>query len=485
MKLRTKITVAMMTILAMTIAVSMSVMIYKAYSLNEEDSYSSVYIETKSLFDKYIDSETKNVNTLSEEMQFAASRYTFMKLATVKYSGSEYVLQAKDGDIYNNSGIDPRATLDTYGEKFPTEMKSGDYRKVIIKWQGKYYCIVGTSLGDDEDIKYISVVRDITESTNQIKLLGYFCVGISSLLLLLAAAGVFVFLKWQFVPLKNLELQANEIAKKYSDGLSVENESAHQDEIQALSKSFNQMNSITEEYIEKVEANAKEQKLLLTALAHEMRTPVTAITGYAYALKNAALSEEQKAEAITFIDSESRRLERLSTKLTELIALSKKEIEPCEIDMDSWALQLRSILNTKVEQDEISYKLRIKKETCTNIKGDADLLTEMIINFFDNACKAGATEIEVAIEDDSIQVIDNGPGISEEEIQKITQPFYQGDSSRKQEGFGIGLALCQMIAQAHGAQLKIESALGEGSKFIVHFTNPLHFNDDSKIPDTI
>ena len=175
MKLRTKITVAMMTILAMTIAVSMSVMIYKAYSLNEEDSYSSVYIETKSLFDKYIDSETKNVNTLSAEMQFAASRYAFMKLATVKYSGSEYVLQAKDGDIYNNSGIDPKATLDTYGEKFPTEMKSGDYRKVIIKWQGKYYCIVGTSLGDDEDIKYISVVRDITESTNQIKLLGYFC----------------------------------------------------------------------------------------------------------------------------------------------------------------------------------------------------------------------------------------------------------------------------------------------------------------------
>lgn len=80
-------------------------------------------------------------------------------------------------------------------------------------------------------------------------------------------------------------------------------------------------------------------------------------------------------------------------------------------------------------------------------------------------------------------VSDNGCGIEPEQMEKIMQPFYQGDASRNREGFGLGLALCQRMAGVHGLELQAESTKGEGSRFYLDFGSykepekPLNSND--------
>ena len=99
---------------------------------------------------------------------------------------------------------------------------------------------------------------------------------------------------------------------------------------------------------------------------------------------------------------------------------------------------------------------------------------------FDNAKKAGANYIQIELRSGFLRVSDNGKGIPAAEIEKITQPFYQVDSSRH-EGFGLGLSLCNKIAQLHGGLLQIESNPGVGS--IITISLQLH--DDSQMAGTV
>lgn len=105
------------------------------------------------------------------------------------------------------------------------------------------------------------------------------------------------------------------------------------------------------------------------------------------------------------------------------------------------------------------------------MRGDADLLLDLLCNLVQNAVKAGAPGSPIAVHcrEDGAQVLlaveDHGCGIPAEEIARVTEPFYMVDKSRarKQGGSGLGLALCKRIAAAHGSALDIQSAPGQGT----------------------
>ena len=103
------------------------------------------------------------------------------------------------------------------------------------------------------------------------------------------------------------------------------------------------------------------------------------------------------------------------------------------------------------------------------IKADMELLIMLITNLCDNAKKADATKINIDISERGISVKDNGKGIPQEDMKHIFEIFYQGDASRNQQGFGLGLALCQKIAALHNSRLCVESKLQEGSVFSLQF----------------
>lgn len=138
-------------------------------------------------------------------------------------------------------------------------------------------------------------------------------------------------------PLEQLKDEADAISQgQYQRQIDVKGK----DELASLSHSFNTMAKAVESHIAEVEETSEARNRLIHALSHEMRTPVTAICGYAYSLRNMKLTDAQKQEALEFMDIEAKRLGSLSGKLTALVGLTADKIELKDIELE----ELKNIL---------------------------------------------------------------------------------------------------------------------------------------------
>ena len=203
--------------------------------------------------------------------------------------------------------------------------------------------------------------------------------------------------------------------------------------------------------------------MLIGALTHEMKTPLTAIIGYAESLDRAKLNEAQREEAVSFIHRESRRLERLSQKMMQLVSLTDGE------DIVLRDVSARELFDTvkqtlEMVADRQGASLRFI-ESGERFAIDADLITGVLINLVDNACSAGAKHVTVSAGERELSVSDDGCGMPPDIIDKVTQPFFRADKARSRRGghAGLGLALAERVAQLHGARLFIESREGIGT----------------------
>ena len=211
------------------------------------------------------------------------------------------------------------------------------------------------------------------------------------------------------------------------------------------------------------------QRQLIGSMSHEMKTPLTAMRGYSETLLNVNLSEEQKEKALRYINSESARLSRLSEKMMELTKLYEPE---CRI------FQEEVLVETLFHMAEEGVKHRLKEKKMTLLREgslenrtkilDADLMTSFLINLINNGIMASEEGgvIYLGADESALWVRDEGCGIPREEIFNIRKAFYRVDKSRsrKSGNMGLGLALCEQIAAAHGKTMQIESKLGEGTK---------------------
>ena len=159
------------------------------------------------------------------------------------------------------------------------------------------------------------------------------------------------------------------------------------DEIAAVSESFNRMAAAVEQHIDAVTAVAEERKMLIGALTHEMKTPMTAIIGYADLLERAKLSEAQREEAVSFIHREAQRLERLTQKMMRLITLT--DGEGIALQAVS-ARQLFSMAEKTLETVAVRHGAALRYvENGESFSADPDLVVGVLINLMDNACAAG------------------------------------------------------------------------------------------------
>lgn len=204
---------------------------------------------------------------------------------------------------------------------------------------------------------------------------------------------------------------------------------------------------------------------LLSALSHEMRTPITTITGYSHALLKAKLTESEKQEAVESIDSECRRLERLTTSLSRLVLLQGANTRLTPVSCRDIEERLRCLLTPSAEKNGIQVEVSSRNET---MEAEEELILSLLTNLYDNARKAHATQVDICITETQIRVSDNGKGIPESQIHKVVQPFYTLDESRSSEGFGLGLTLVQRIADVHHFELIIQSREGVGTTILVN-----------------
>lgn len=268
-------------------------------------------------------------------------------------------------------------------------------------------------------------------------------------------------------PLSKLSKAAHDIA---GGNLSSRSEVRSDDEVGSLSKDFDLMAVQIEHSMEGMRDSLARQQRFMGSFAHEMKTPMTSVIGYADLMRKGSLSEDERARASEYIFDEGRRLEALSSKLLELFLLDGEAIDLDYVEVRPLVSGICGPLSTSWTQTNTRLQWRCDDGIC---EMDADLVGSLIVNLLENARRAtderegGRVALSCTIKHGvcKIAVADNGSGISPEDVNRLTEEFYRVDKarSRAQGGAGIGLSLCAKIMEAHGGDLRIASRLGEGT----------------------
>ncbi len=416
--------------------------------------------------------------TLSDTAQRSLVLYIFRKYTDASISGSRYVLTDAEQTMFNDSPIDPRPLLPDLKQYAEQAQKSSHVKGDEAYWpykvaelNGRSFLVAGhwsSYLGDKMNYEHeIYLVRDITDVYSGITALGVRFAAIALVTVVLSAASMVFLVRRVMRPLGELQKSAAALAGgEYGSRIEVRGK----DEISALGESFNRMAGAIAGHIKALEDTAEQRKLLLSALTHELKTPMTAIIGYSEALMRVKLKKTQQEESIAYINSECRRIERLSQKMMRLIALHGGESAHMKQQpVNKLYAAIEMTLQGIARKEDI--ELTVTEEGSVAFEMDIDMMASVLINLFDNARKAGAKHIAVKAKGNTISVIDDGIGIPPDEVKKIMQPFYMVDKSHSQSqgGSGLGLALCELIVKAHKAELRIESEPGRGTKVSILF----------------
>lgn len=334
-----------------------------------------------------------------------------------------------------------------------------------MKWEGRHFFVYRwEEIGGCIFYKLV----DITYVWERMRLLGLGMLLLSCVITAVVCLMLFAILNRVLRPLQELNAGAKQIARgEYNQRIAVE----RNDEIGELSDNFNQMAEAVQSHIEKLKDAEWKRTLFMGNLTHELKTPMTAISGYAKTLLTVKLPQEDREEALSYIYGESCRLERLSRKLMNLLLLEENhQITLTEVPADVLFHNAEEACRRSLEEDGIFLECHDGGET---FLVDADLFTEVLINLIDNARKASrkGDRILLTAAGNVIEVRDFGTGIPEEEREKILEPFYMIDKSRsrKNGGAGLGLAITATILSRHNCRLEIESRLGEGTRMILQF----------------
>lgn len=369
------------------------------------------------------------------------------------------ILTAADDVIYNTTSLDPALYL-------PLEAREKQY--LVTDIDGKSMLIVGSRISVRGALYSFYRITDVTSIYTQLTELSYRFSWISLLVILCTAALIILLVRTILHPIQRLKENTSLIAAGvYDKRIAV----AELDEIGSLAMDFNAMTQAVENRVAELQEEAERRTLFMSALTHELKTPMTSIKGNAETLLMTKMDEEEREAALLQINADCTRVERLSYKLMQLLVLKRSsDIEPKEQKVSDLLDMVYDAAKEQVRQRGLILKIENHME---RLKMDKDLLCELLLNLIDNAGKAsprGGT-ITLLAQGNVISVSDSGHGIPAGELHRLTEPFFMVDKarSRKQGGMGLGLALAQEIARLHGAQLVFESEVDIGTTVKVVF----------------
>ncbi len=223
------------------------------------------------------------------------------------------------------------------------------------------------------------------------------------------------------------------------------------------------------------------RKDFVANVSHELKTPLTSIKGFIETLQDGAIDDHDAAQR--FLSIIHQETERLHYIIVDLLDISKLESGRAELNIEE--INLRELIDEVVAAAENRLKEKEHELTtaieATVIKGDENLLREVIINLFDNAIKytpnggkikIGTSQLEDGVE---VYVEDTGFGIPSESLPRIFERFYRVDKGRSREmgGTGLGLSIVKHIVERHSGKLLVSSELGKGSRFSFIIPNQL------------
>ena len=213
----------------------------------------------------------------------------------------------------------------------------------------------------------------------------------------------------------------------------------------------------------------------LSMVSHELRSPMTVVSGIAHILKwkDDRLTPEARDELLNTLERESRRLSRLVSEFLDLEAIERGKIELRSDEVDLSELVAEAMVDAG---QSARTTLEVTGSDC-HVRADRDRVKQVLLNLLSNAAKFSSegTPIDLAVEPKEdhvlVRVMDHGPGIKPDDMDRLFTRFSRLETTVKQtSGSGVGLFVSKTIIELHGGAIWVESTLGEGATFA--FTLP-------------
>ncbi len=477
--------------------------------------FSVKIVETKALDAKLREAEVivDFVRAVTQRVRVPGERERASEVLTRAFRNvgiRDFLIKDREGLVIASSGTlpDDAAGRTVFQDEGIRVVKEGGG---LFEGPGRSFYIYASSDpvgGGPVDIRFAMSLADVREDVAGIKrFLVLYALGDSVIII---ALGIYILSRWIIGPIKRLEVAATRIA---GGRLGERVEEVPDNEVGSLALSFNRMASRLEEEIKRLarinrELTSTQEKLLRSTtlaavgrlaagFAHEIGNPLGAVSGYVSVLRRGDVDGPEEEEILKRVE---REVERINSMVKDFLALarpSKTPFKPVDIN----AVVEETVSTLRMDRSFKGIEIRtIPAKNLPAVKMDGDKLRQVLMNLLLNAADvlegSCSARKEVVIEtgvttrsddrtkkgrrrkDDPvfpesetksryvyIAVQDTGPGMEEEELSRIFEPFYTTKEPGK--GTGLGLFVSQSIIRAYGGEIEVASRPGEGARFTV------------------
>lgn len=312
---------------------------------------------------------------------------------------------------------------------------------------------------------------------------------------IILAGGMIYIIIWLMLrriltPVRRLTAISVNISRHFKDGkldiqmLSDAKFYTRRDEIGELSRNYKEMLDVTKEQFEKIEQDRERIISLLNSrqefynsITHELKTPLAIISGYAQLIGENGLSDtELFHNGMAQILHESERLHKMVVELLEMQDNEEEVLAAETVEMTPVLENVSELMRMKAERYGNTIVLDIEDGDYL-VNGRKNKIHQVLVNLIDNAVKYGEAQTEICIhmgQDNGmvkIDVINQGKGLTEQELKRIFEPFFRVDKEQSRElgSAGLGLSIVKKIMDEHSGRIKAESVQGEYTVFSVFF----------------
>ena len=277
-------------------------------------------------------------------------------------------------------------------------------------------------------------------------------------------------------PLAAMSIAARQIA---NGNLDFKLPKSRVSEVAEVATAFHAMGDALRGSITRQAELEQDRRFFISAIAHDLRTPLFALRGYLAGLeKGLATTPEKAAHYIAVCHEKAEALERLVADLFAYSRLEYLEQAPQRAPMDFAKLVCKTVDDARLQAEDKGISVLVDESNAPcEVKADWLLMTRVLGNLLDNALRytpnGGTIQITWAKTNGMVRfaVADSGPGIAAQDLPHLFEPLYRAESSRNRQtgGAGLGLTIARRILQAHGGELTASNRAGGGAEFTGFF----------------
>ncbi|OEG63109.1 Signal transduction histidine kinase [Halanaerobium congolense] len=392
---------------------------------------------------------------------------------------SDYLLNSVDREnlttfVYNSQGKLMNKNLESeFIQDIITEVNKKNNFFKIIEYKNQKWAVLRSAVNsgaaqDFTQTYHINLVYSFAREQKMLDNLILILLIMIPLTLILASGGGYFLASRALKAIDLISVTAEKISQSNLSQRIRVNE-GREDEIGRLVKTLNSL-------LDRLENSFYRQKQFNADVSHELKTPISVIKAQIEEAIDSEkkLTSDQKNILLTI----KKQIDQMNQLVSQMLLLAKvdgKNIKPDkeEFDLNVVVDAVIEEMNNLASEKNISIKKEIREGQEFRMKADLSLITQLLLNLIDNALKysknSGKIKIILTKLDGfyRLNIIDDGIGIAEEDLDDIFKRFYRVDKSRSREygGTGLGLSICSWIVKIHGGEINVKSSLKKGSNF--------------------